>query len=312
MLDSSPRRDVAGGPRPPQRRARRSDQRVRDADPRSRSSTTTRWSGPASASSSICWTTSKSSARPPTGARAWRWPGGSCRTSSSWTSSCRGWTGSPRSAAFSEELPDVEVVAMTSFIEEEKVTAALEAGAAGYLLKDAAADEVASAIRDAHDGNVHLDPAVARLLAQRMRRRAERGGDGAADRAGEGRPAPPRQGPQQQGDRGRPLHHGTDGADLRLEHPGQARARVADAGGALGRGAPPGRLSSALRRRRRGRARRAAEPGGCNARRRQRPGVGRGPAAAEARGLRHARRRPMPAGGRCPASATPGPGATPG
>jgi DNA-binding NarL/FixJ family response regulator len=70
-----------------------------------------------------------------------------------------------------EELPDVEVVAMTSFIEEEKVTAALEAGAAGYLLKDAAADEVASAIRDAHDGNVHLDPAVARLLAQRLRRR---------------------------------------------------------------------------------------------------------------------------------------------
>jgi len=71
-----------------------------------------------------------------------------------------------------EELPDVEVVAMTSFIEEEKVTAALEAGAAGYLLKDAAADEVASAIRDARDGNVHLDPAVARLLAQRIRRRS--------------------------------------------------------------------------------------------------------------------------------------------
>ncbi len=74
-------------------------------------------------------------------------------------------------ARFREELPETEVVAMTSFIEEEKVTAALEAGAAGYLLKDAAADEVASAIRDAHDGNVHLDPAVARLLAQRMRRR---------------------------------------------------------------------------------------------------------------------------------------------
>jgi DNA-binding NarL/FixJ family response regulator len=70
-----------------------------------------------------------------------------------------------------DELADVEVVAMTSFIEEEKVTAALEAGAAGYLLKDAAADEVAAAIRDAHEGNVHLDPAVARLLAQRLRRR---------------------------------------------------------------------------------------------------------------------------------------------
>ncbi len=35
-----------------------------------------------------------------------------------------------------------------------------------------AADEVASAIRDAHDGNAHLDPAVARLLARRLRRRA--------------------------------------------------------------------------------------------------------------------------------------------
>ncbi len=76
---------------------------------------------------------------------------------------------------FREELPKIEVVAMTSFIEEDKVTTALEAGAAGYLLKDASADEVATAIRDAHDGNVHLDPAVARLLAERLRtkRRAE-------------------------------------------------------------------------------------------------------------------------------------------
>ncbi|MCU0482995.1 MAG: response regulator transcription factor [Chloroflexi bacterium] len=69
------------------------------------------------------------------------------------------------------ELPETEVVAMTSFIEEDKVTAALEAGAAGYLLKDAAADEVAAAIRGAHEGDVHLDPAVARLLAERIRRR---------------------------------------------------------------------------------------------------------------------------------------------
>ena len=58
-----------------------------------------------------------------------------------------------------------------SFIEEEKVTAALEAGASGYLLKDAEAEEVADAIRAAFAGEVHLDPAVARLLAQRMRAR---------------------------------------------------------------------------------------------------------------------------------------------
>jgi DNA-binding NarL/FixJ family response regulator len=67
--------------------------------------------------------------------------------------------------------PEIEIVALTSFIEEEKVTTALEAGATGYLLKDADADDVANAVRAAHAGDVHLDPAVTRLLAQRMRQR---------------------------------------------------------------------------------------------------------------------------------------------
>lgn len=66
--------------------------------------------------------------------------------------------------------PDVEVVAMTSFAEEETVRGALEAGAAGYLLKDADADEVAAAIRAAVAGRMHLDPTVARLLADSVRR----------------------------------------------------------------------------------------------------------------------------------------------
>lgn len=65
--------------------------------------------------------------------------------------------------------PDVEIVALTSFIEEERVTAALEAGATGYLLKDAEADDVAMAVRHAHAGEVHLDPQVARMLARRVR-----------------------------------------------------------------------------------------------------------------------------------------------
>ena len=69
--------------------------------------------------------------------------------------------------------PEVEIVALTSFIEEEKVTTALEAGATGYLLKDADAEEVAGAIRAAHAGEVRLDPAVTRLLAQRMRERKQ-------------------------------------------------------------------------------------------------------------------------------------------
>jgi DNA-binding NarL/FixJ family response regulator len=64
---------------------------------------------------------------------------------------------------------DVEVVALTSFAEEERVHAALEAGASGYLLKDADADEVASAVRAAHRGELQLDPAVARRLMSSLR-----------------------------------------------------------------------------------------------------------------------------------------------
>jgi DNA-binding NarL/FixJ family response regulator len=76
-------------------------------------------------------------------------------------------------AAIKTRLPDIEVVAVTSFVEEERVAAALEAGASGYVLKDAEADEVAAAVRAAHAGEVHLDPAVSRLLARRLRERKE-------------------------------------------------------------------------------------------------------------------------------------------
>ena len=65
--------------------------------------------------------------------------------------------------------PDIEIVAITSFIEESRIVAALEAGASGFLLKDAEADELAAAIRAAAAGEVHLDPAVAGIVARRMR-----------------------------------------------------------------------------------------------------------------------------------------------
>jgi len=67
------------------------------------------------------------------------------------------------------QFDDVEVVALTSFGDEELVRAAFEAGAAGYLLKDADADDVAHAIRAAHRGEVDIDPTVARLLAGSLR-----------------------------------------------------------------------------------------------------------------------------------------------
>jgi DNA-binding NarL/FixJ family response regulator len=69
--------------------------------------------------------------------------------------------------------PEVQIVALTSFIEEDKVLAALESGASGFILKDADADDVAAAIRAAHNDEVHLDPAAARILAKGMRHRVE-------------------------------------------------------------------------------------------------------------------------------------------
>jgi DNA-binding NarL/FixJ family response regulator len=64
---------------------------------------------------------------------------------------------------------DVEVVALTSFGEDERVHAALKAGASGYLLKDSDADEVSAAIRAAHRGELLLDPAIARSLVSSLR-----------------------------------------------------------------------------------------------------------------------------------------------
>ena len=64
---------------------------------------------------------------------------------------------------------DIEVVALTSFAEEERVHAALQAGASGYVLKDSEADDVAAAVRAAHRGELQIDPVVARLLMSALR-----------------------------------------------------------------------------------------------------------------------------------------------
>jgi DNA-binding NarL/FixJ family response regulator len=63
----------------------------------------------------------------------------------------------------------IEVVVLTSFLEEEDVHAALAAGASGYLLKHTDADELAGAIRAAHRGELQLDPAIAKRLMASMR-----------------------------------------------------------------------------------------------------------------------------------------------
>jgi NarL family two-component system response regulator LiaR len=68
--------------------------------------------------------------------------------------------------AILDRHPEVQVIALTSFETGSLVQDALEAGAIGYLLKDAAIDELAEAIRAAYMGRVTLAPAAARALAQ--------------------------------------------------------------------------------------------------------------------------------------------------
>jgi DNA-binding NarL/FixJ family response regulator len=71
-------------------------------------------------------------------------------------------------AAITRRYPAMAVVAMTSFTQADLVYGALQAGAAGYLLKDAEADEVAAAIRAACRGEVHLDPVIAKQLTRSL------------------------------------------------------------------------------------------------------------------------------------------------
>jgi len=62
------------------------------------------------------------------------------------------------------ESPGVAVVVLTSFSDRERILRALDAGAAGYLLKDADPAELARAVRAAARGDAPLDPKAARAL----------------------------------------------------------------------------------------------------------------------------------------------------
>jgi DNA-binding NarL/FixJ family response regulator len=67
------------------------------------------------------------------------------------------------------ELPDVEVVALTSVLEDASVVGAVRAGAVGYLLKDTESDELRRAIKAAAAGQVQLSPQAAMRLLREVR-----------------------------------------------------------------------------------------------------------------------------------------------
>jgi DNA-binding NarL/FixJ family response regulator len=69
--------------------------------------------------------------------------------------------------ALAAAAPGARVLVLTSFGDEERVFAAMRAGAAGYLLKDVDPDRLAAAIRDVHEGRPALHPEVAARLMRR-------------------------------------------------------------------------------------------------------------------------------------------------
>ena len=70
-----------------------------------------------------------------------------------------------------DRWPDVQVLVLTTFDDDELVVQAIDAGAAGYLLKDIGADALADAVRAVARGESPLQPSVARTLLRHVRAR---------------------------------------------------------------------------------------------------------------------------------------------
>lgn len=70
-------------------------------------------------------------------------------------------------------LPDCKVIVLTSYVDDEKVYPAMEAGAFGYLLKTSRAADITRAIRNAAEGRPTLEPQVATKMISRFRRFGE-------------------------------------------------------------------------------------------------------------------------------------------
>ncbi len=73
--------------------------------------------------------------------------------------------------------PQTKVIVLTSFAENARILAALDAGAVGYLLKDAEPDDISRALRDAVAGGVPLSPRAARALLPANRPAADKAQD---------------------------------------------------------------------------------------------------------------------------------------
>ncbi len=80
-----------------------------------------------------------------------------------------GMDGATATRVIREHWPHVQVIALTSFKEQDLVQGVLDAGAIGYLLKNVSVDELAGAIRAAHAGRPTLAPEATQALIQASR-----------------------------------------------------------------------------------------------------------------------------------------------
>ncbi len=85
--------------------------------------------------------------------------------------------GAAATAAIRSACAGTQVIALTSFPEEDLVQSALKAGAIGYLLKNVSAEQLAEAIRAAHEGKSTLAPEAAEALIRTTTRAPAPGGD---------------------------------------------------------------------------------------------------------------------------------------
>ncbi|OJG14466.1 LuxR family DNA-binding response regulator [Enterococcus avium] len=70
-----------------------------------------------------------------------------------------------------KEWPEARILIVTSFIDDEKVYPAIEAGASGYLLKTSTAHEIANAIRKTYNGERVLEPEVTTKMMEQLSNR---------------------------------------------------------------------------------------------------------------------------------------------
>ncbi|AYC28656.1 response regulator transcription factor [Paenisporosarcina cavernae] len=85
-----------------------------------------------------------------------------------------GMTGAEATKEIIAKWPDAKIMIVTSFLDDDKVYPALEAGAVSYLLKTSNAQKIAESIRQTHNGTAVLEPEVTNKMMARMRGNSEK------------------------------------------------------------------------------------------------------------------------------------------